>query len=172
MPDAPLIAPAPSRDSTVTPAASSPGRSRNMRAIKRTGTKPEILVRSRLHSHGHRFRKDYPIRLDSVRVRPDIVFTRKRVAIFVDGCFWHCCPAHGHQPQTNDWYWAPKLQRNRERDELVSRSLVDQGWTVIRVWEHTPAAIAVAEIEHVFDSIREGLGPSTLDHINVVLAHS
>jgi DNA mismatch endonuclease, patch repair protein len=69
------------------------GRSRNMQAIRRRGTKPEAKLRSALHRAGYRFRKDYPIMVGPVRVRPDIVFTRAKLALFVDGCFWHACPS-------------------------------------------------------------------------------
>lgn len=69
-------------------------------------------------------------------MRPDIVFTRARVALFVDGCFWHSCPLHGSQPRTNSGYWSPKLQRNRERDLSNNAALSAAGWLVVRAWEH------------------------------------
>lgn len=87
---------------------------------------------------GLRFRKDHPIRLPTRIVRPDIVFTRRKVAVFVDGCFWHCCPVHGTTPRANGEYWRPKLARNVARDRLVSELLADEGWTVLRAWEHEP----------------------------------
>lgn len=133
------------------PAASSPGRARNMRAIKRTGTKPEVAIRSALHAKGYRFRKDYLVRIGDFKVKPDIVFTRKRVAVFVDGCFWHCCPSHGRTPSTNEWYWSPKLIRNQTRDAEVNRALSTGGWTVIRIWEHVNIGDALDAIEHSFD---------------------
>ena len=80
------------------PRPSSEGRAANMRAIRRTDTKPEIALRRALHRQGYRFRKDYRLDLaDGKRVRPDIAFTARRVAVFVDGCFWHACPEHGGQ---------------------------------------------------------------------------
>ena len=83
-----------------------------MRAIRRVDTKPELALRSALHRRGYRFRKDYRLDLDAgARVRPDIAFTARRVAVFVDGCFWHACPEHGRDPAVNEWYWAPKLRR-------------------------------------------------------------
>lgn len=138
------------------PAPLNAGRSRNMRANRRANTKPEVALRSALHGLGYRFRKDFRIDLpDGRRVRPDIVFTRRKIAVFVDGCFWHACPQHGRQPRRNEWYWSPKLRRNVERDRLANVALTDAGWRVVRVWEHEelPAAIArvVREIEHVFD---------------------
>lgn len=68
--------------------------------------------------------------------RPDFVFRRARLALFVDGCFWHGCPKHGRNPGSNREYWLPKLRRNQERDIAVKRALSDAGWTVIRLWEH------------------------------------
>jgi DNA mismatch endonuclease (patch repair protein) len=118
------------------PAPLNEGRSRNMQANKRAGTKPEVSLRSALHRRGLRFRKDFTLKLDGLRVRPDIVFTRRKIAVFVDGCFWHVCPIHGRYPTTNDWYWAPKLTRNMQRDQRVNAALRDAGWQVVRVWEH------------------------------------
>src|SRR5437667_2752647 len=68
--------------------------------------------------------------------RPDFVFPRGRVALFIDGCFWHCCPKHGQQPGSNRSYWLPKLRMNRLRDRRVDRELRTKGWKVVRVWEH------------------------------------
>lgn len=129
------------------PAAANEGRSRNMRANRRTDTKPEVTLRKELHRLGYRYRKDLPIVLESVRVRPDIVFTKRKVAVFVDGCFWHVCPQHGRQPTSNEWYWTPKLRRNMSRDELVTEALEDAGWRVVRIWEHVPLRDAVSAIE-------------------------
>ncbi|HEY9242988.1 MAG TPA: very short patch repair endonuclease [Streptosporangiaceae bacterium] len=129
------------------PSPSSPGRSANMRAIRRTGTKPELALRSALHRQGYRFRKDYRLDLASgTRVRPDIAFTARRVAVFVDGCFWHVCPEHGRDPTVNEWYWAPKLRRNMERDRAADAALAAAGWQVVRVWEHEPLDAAIAAV--------------------------
>lgn len=68
--------------------------------------------------------------------RPDFVFRHQRLAIFVDGCFWHGCPKHGHQPGTNRAYWLPKLRRNKERDKAVTNALRGAGWRVLRIWAH------------------------------------
>jgi DNA mismatch endonuclease, patch repair protein len=113
-----------------------PGRSRNMAAIRRKDTKPEVAMRSLLHRSGYRFRKDYPIRVEKRLVRPDVAFTKRRLAVFIDGCFWHSCPEHGRQPSVNGEYWLPKLQRNVERDRQQSDALKMAGWTVLRFWEH------------------------------------
>ena len=125
----------------------SPGRSANMRAIRRTNTKPELALRSALHRQGYRFRKDLRLDLaDGVRVRPDIAFTARRVAVFVDGCFWHGCPDHGGSPSVNQSYWGPKLRRNVERDRIADAALARAGWRVVRVWEHEALPDAVAEV--------------------------
>lgn len=123
-----------------------PGRSRNMAAIRRTDTKPELALRSALHAQGLRFRKDLRLDVGGVRPRPDIVFTRVRVAVFVDGCFWHCCPEHSKPPSQNTDYWQPKLARNVERDRLHDQALGAAGWTVIRVWEHEPVGEATERV--------------------------
>lgn len=128
-----------------------PGRSRNMRAIRRTDTGPELLLRSGLHAVGLRFRKDFKLDVPGRRVRADVVFTRTRVAVFVDGCFWHGCVLHGGSPRVNTSYWGPKLTRNRERDDEVNAALVRAGWSVIRVWEHVPVEDAVGEVKHVVE---------------------
>jgi DNA mismatch endonuclease (patch repair protein) len=73
-----------------------------------------------------------------VRVRPDIVFTKQRLAIFVDGCFFHACPTHGTRPRQNVQYWEQKLERNVLRDRRVTEALREERWTVIRLWEHQP----------------------------------
>jgi DNA mismatch endonuclease, patch repair protein len=118
-----------------------------MRAIRRTGTKPELALRSALHRQGYRFRKDYRLDLaGGTRVRPDIAFTARRVAVFVDGCFWHVCPEHGRDPTVNEWYWAPKLRRNMERDRAADAALAAAGWQVVRVWEHEPLDAAIAAV--------------------------
>lgn len=118
------------------PAASTSGRSRNMAAIRRRDTKPERHVRARLHASGFRYRVELRLDLPTGRVRPDIVFTRHRIAVFIDGCFWHCCPEHGRAPDVNGDYWGPKLARNVERDRAADEILHDAGWHVVRVWEH------------------------------------
>jgi DNA mismatch endonuclease (patch repair protein) len=136
-----------------------------MRAIRRANTKPEATLRSALHRRGMRFRKDLLLRLDGgVRVRPDIVFTARKVAVFVDGCFWHVCPVHGRYPATNDWYWAPKLRRNMERDRTVNSALRDAGWCVIRIWEHEHLDLAVAAVEAVVQTSAEHAFEATVGH--------
>lgn len=118
-----------------------------MTAIRRKDTKPELALRSALHKMGYRFRKDHPIRAGNGRlIRPDIAFTKRRVAIFVDGCFWHCCPTHGRQPASNASYWSPKLEGNVKRDREQTEALQSAGWTVIRLWEHDDPSEAANKV--------------------------
>ncbi|MFQ6170948.1 very short patch repair endonuclease [Oryzobacter sp. R7] len=123
-----------------------PGRSRNMAAIRRTDTQPELALRSALHRAGLRFRKDLRLECGGMHPRPDIVFTRAKVAVFVDGCFWHSCPEHSNPPTSNPDYWGPKLARNAQRDQQHDAALVEAGWTVIRIWEHEDVAAAAHRI--------------------------
>jgi len=144
------------------PHPSSAGRSANMRANRRTDTKPELALRRALHRQGYRFRKDYRLDLaDGKRVRPDIAFTARHVAVFVDGCFWHACPEHGGKPANNTWYWEPKLRRNVERDRLADAALSAAGWDVVRVWEHEPLDAAVTAVLAAL--ARSGRLPSGLE---------
>lgn len=143
-------------DSVGTPTAgaagayiTTPGRSRNMAAIRRRDTKAEVTLRSALHRLGYRFRKDYPIRAEGKLVRPDIAFTRRRVAVFVDGCFWHSCPEHGRQPAVNGEYWSPKLEGNVRRDREQTTALQAVGWTVLRFWEHEEVEDTLVTIQQV-----------------------
>jgi len=118
-----------------------------MRANRRTDTTPELALRHALHRLGYRYRKDYRLDLDGGRrVRPDIAFTARKVAVFVDGCFWHACPEHGSKPRANEWYWGPKLVRNVERDRINNAALILAGWTVVRLWEHVPLDEAITTV--------------------------
>ena len=117
-----------------------------MLANKRRDTSTELAVRRELHSRGLRYRVDFaPI--TSVRRRADIVFTRARIAVFIDGCFWHRCPVHGTAPKKNSDYWSPKLQANVDRDRDTDRRLSEAGWLVLRVWEHEAADEAADRVE-------------------------
>lgn len=118
-----------------------------MKGNRRADTKPELALRAALHARGLRFRKDYMVRAaDGTRAKADVVFTRARVAVFVDGCFWHGCPEHGNTPKANSHYWGPKLARNRDRDRRVTAGLEADDWAVLRLWEHEPLAEAVQHI--------------------------
>ena len=117
-----------------------------MVANRATDTNPERRLRSALHQMGLRFRKDQCIEAGAVRTRPDIVFSRAGIAVFLDGCFWHQCPEHGTLPTTNRDYWEAKLRRNVTRDRLVDASLRGSGWVVIRVWEHEEPSKAARRV--------------------------
>ena len=112
-------------------------RSEVMAAIRGRGNRAtELRMVALLRAHGLRgWRRG--VRLEG---KPDFVFRRERVALFVDGCFWHCCPKHGTMPAGNRAFWKAKLARNTERDRRVTRSLRKSGWAVLRVWEHDLAA--------------------------------
>lgn len=115
--------------------AQNTGRRRNMQANRSSDTGPELALRSRLHARGLRYRvNNRP--LPRVRYTADVVFSRARVAVFVDGCYWHMCPEHYREPSTNPEYWRPKLEGNVARDRKVDALLAAAGWIVIRVWEH------------------------------------
>jgi DNA mismatch endonuclease (patch repair protein) len=120
------------------PLPTSPAVAAAMRGNRERDTKPELRLRSLLRARGLRFSANVQIEVPGLRVRPDVVFNRRRVAVFVDGCFWHSCRWHGTSPRANTHYWLPKLKRVVARDRKVKRLLKSAGWTVIRVWEHVP----------------------------------
>ena len=117
------------------PPASSPQVRAVMRANRRRDTGPELALRRGLHARGLRYRVDVPLPFDRRR-RADIVFPRLRVAVYVDGCFWHGCPDHGPTPRSNTDFWLAKIARNRARDADTDVRLEAEGWTVLRYWEH------------------------------------
>ncbi|WP_053363451.1 very short patch repair endonuclease [Bacillus sp. FJAT-27251] len=105
-------------------------RSKNMRAI-RSVSKLENEVSKALWKKGFRFRKN-----TNMFGKPDISIKKYKIVIFIDSCFWHSCSIHGNMPKTNQQYWLKKLERNKLRDEEVTRFYLDKGWKVLRVWEH------------------------------------
>ncbi len=105
-------------------------------------TSPELAVRSAVHRLGLRYRV-HARPLPELRRTADLIFRPSKVAVFVDGCFWHSCPDHGTSPRTNSQFWQAKLTRNVERDRETDRALTDAGWTVLRFWEHEdPESVA------------------------------
>lgn len=141
------------------PRPSSIEATKTMKANRRRDTRPELAVRRALHAQGLRYRVDHPIRLPGRRpVRVDIAFTRLKLAVFIDGCFWHCCPDHGTTPTANQTYWGRKLGRNVTRDREIDIALAEQGWTSIRIWEHCSSHEAVATIRRAIQvsSLRVG----------------
>lgn len=126
-----------------------------MRANRRVDTGPERALRSALHRRGLRFRKDHRVRLPTRAARIDVAFPSEGLAVFVDGCFWHGCPEHGTTPQANRRYWGPKLRKNVERDERVSRELRRAGWRVLRIWEHVPTDEAADLVTDTLARLRD-----------------
>ena len=125
------------------PAPKSAMVSAQMSRMPRRDSKPEVAVRRALHAAGLRFRVN-DRRLPG---RPDIVLTRARIAVFIDGCFWHACPQHGVLPKNNREWWREKLDTNVERDERKDQELIEQGWTPLHFWEHEPIGEVAAQIE-------------------------
>ncbi|HSR94641.1 MAG TPA: very short patch repair endonuclease [Solirubrobacterales bacterium] len=128
------------------PPASSAGSKAVMLANRGSETAPEIALRSILHRSGLRFRK-HVAPLPGLRCQADVVFTRAKVVVFVDGCFWHRCPLHATFPKANAAWWRAKLEQNFERDRRNDKALTRAGWTVVRVWEHEDPDAAAGRIE-------------------------
>lgn len=119
--------------------------------MARTGrrdTKPELQLRRSLHKRGLRYRVDLPV-LPGVRRRADLVFTRARVVVFVDGCFWHGCPEHATWPDHNADFWREKIETNRRRDRDTDDRLTAAGWRIAHVWEHEDVEAAADRIEQL-----------------------
>ncbi|WP_104814785.1 very short patch repair endonuclease [Kitasatospora sp. MMS16-BH015] len=117
--------------------ASSPATRKSMRANRAKDTKPELRLRSLLHRDGLRYRVSVrPV--PTLRRTADVVFTKAKVAVFVDGCYWHGCPEHGSLPATNRGFWTEKIKGNKARDAETVRLLEQAGWKVLRIWEHVP----------------------------------
>jgi DNA mismatch endonuclease, patch repair protein len=121
-----------------------------MKAQRQRDTEKELSIRSVLHRHGFRFRVHYP--LLQLRRTADIAFPRLRIAVFVDGCFWHGCREHGTWPKANAEWWRAKLEATQRRDRDTDKRLVEGGWAPVRVWEHEPTEIAAGRIERLVAS--------------------
>ncbi|MBS1844982.1 MAG: very short patch repair endonuclease [Actinobacteria bacterium] len=133
---------------------SSAGVSERMARVRRRDTAPELELRSELHRRGLRYRVDRRP-LKGVPSRADLIFGPAKVAVYVDGCFWHSCPEHGTMPRSNEAFWRAKLARNRERDAKVNALLAEEGWTVVRIWEHEAIDAAADRVQA---AVRESLG--------------
>ncbi|GAA5056969.1 very short patch repair endonuclease [Streptomyces similanensis] len=129
--------------------ASSAAIRRSMLGNRSRDTAPELLLRSLVHAAGRRYRvaaKPLP----KMRRTADMVFRPAKVAVFIDGCFWHGCPEHFVMPKTNQPYWEEKIGRNIQRDRDTDNRLAEAGWLVLRFWEHLePEACAATVIEAV-----------------------
>ena len=132
------------------PGSSSPERSKRMSSAKRRDTAPEMLLRRELHRRGRRFRVVTKVPGNNRRTI-DIAFPRQKLAVFVDGCFWHGCPEHGTSPTANSEWWRQKLEANVARDRDTDRLLREAGWTVLRVWEHAAPELSADGIERHLD---------------------
>jgi DNA mismatch endonuclease, patch repair protein len=127
------------------PGSSSAEMSRRMGAVRKRDNGPEMAVRRLLHAAGLRYRVAWPVPGQRRRTI-DIAFTRVRLAVFIDGCFWHGCPLHATSPKANAAWWAEKISTNRARDVDVTAQLEEIGWTVRRFWEHEVPGDVVTRI--------------------------
>ena len=134
-----------------------PATRRRMQAQRAHDTGTELAIRRRLHAAGLRYRLHARV-VPGTRREADIVFRPARVAVFVDGCFWHGCPEHATWPRNNEAVWRAKLEANRERDRDTDARLRGDGWTVIRVWEHEDPAAAAARIAEAVGVGGDGTG--------------
>jgi len=126
-----------------------------MLSNRRRDTGPELAVRRLLHARGLRYRVDVPLDFDRRR-RADVVFTRARLVVFIDGCFWHGCSQHYSVPATNPDFWAEKRVRNMARDIDTNQRLEAAGWTVRRFWEHESAESIAAAIARTYSTLLTG----------------
>ncbi|WP_314412042.1 very short patch repair endonuclease [Streptomyces kroppenstedtii] len=134
---------------------SSPAVSARMSRQARRDTAPEVAVRKLLHAAGHRYRLN--VRVPEMSRRTiDIAFTRTKVAVFMDGCFWHGCPQHATQPKANAEWWREKLDRNMARDAETTRHLAASGWTVLRFWEHEAPGNVAERVAAAVERQRHG----------------
>ncbi|KMJ52025.1 very short patch repair endonuclease [Rhodococcoides fascians] len=112
---------------------------------RRRDTKPEVALRRELHRRGLRYFVDRAP-LKGMRRRADLVFPRRKVAVYVDGCFWHSCPIHATKPRNNAQWWADKLAANVARDRDTDTRLIEEGWRVVRIWEHEDPVVAAQRV--------------------------
>lgn len=124
--------------------------------MPREDTGPELALRRALHRRGLRYRVNHP----ELPGRPDIALTRARVAVFVDGCFWHGCEDHGVTPKNNRRWWLEKIRRNRERDAEKDRELRRHGWLPVHFWEHDDPELAAEMVVRLWRQ-RTGRSPTT-----------
>lgn len=126
-------------------------RSNNMKAIK-SQSKLENKVSKALWNRGIRFRKNAKL-----FGKPDISIKKYKIVIFIDSCFWHCCPLHGNKPKSNEKYWDKKLKRNVERDLEVNEYYTDNNWNIMRVWEHDIKNSFVNTIDSIEEFVEDSI---------------
>jgi DNA mismatch endonuclease (patch repair protein) len=122
-----------------------------MQRQARRDTKPELALRNELWQRGLRYRVDVAP-LVGFRRRADVVFTRAKVVVYVDGCFWHSCPDHATIPKANREWWIAKLAANEQRDRDTDKRLEEAGWVVVRVWEHDPPRASAGRVINAIDA--------------------
>ncbi|WP_204060648.1 DNA mismatch endonuclease Vsr [Microbispora corallina] len=138
--------------------ASSPAVRTIMKANRGRDSKPELALRSAIHSLGLRYRVDSPP-ITELRRRADLVFVKAKVAVFVDGCYWHGCSEHYRPARQNEKFWSDKISKNQARDRDTDAKLARAGWLVIRVWEHEDTAEAA---EHIAQTVRNRSNQSSV----------
>ena len=121
---------------------------RTKRRTRSRDTTPELAVRRLLHARGWRYRVNHRV-MPGLRRTVDIAFTRERVVVLIDGCFWHRCPIHYVEPKTRAEFWRAKIDGNVTRDADTDRLLIEEGWTVLRFWEHEEPDNVAKRIEAV-----------------------
>lgn len=128
--------------------ASSPAVRKAMQATRSRDSRPEMALRSAVHAHGLRYRVD-AVPLPGSRRRADLVFRREKVAVFMDGCFWHGCPEHYRASTKNSSFWSNKIRDNKERDVSTDAALFAAGWTSLRIWEHEEPELAALRVRRL-----------------------
>jgi DNA mismatch endonuclease (patch repair protein) len=126
-----------------------------MAKVRRKSTGAEVAVRRELYRRGLRYRVDFEV-LKKPRRVADIAFPGRRIAVFIDGCFWHGCPDHATWPKQNAEFWRQKIEANRLRDADTNSRLLESGWTVLRFWEHQPPIDAAAVISQAVADVSAG----------------
>lgn len=129
-----------------------------MARVRSRNTRPEMAIRSALWSRGMRYRLGVKLH----KIKPDLVFLRKKVAVFVDGCFWHGCPEHYTKPQSRERYWAEKLLQNVMRDCRQTAELEATGWRVVRIWEHEAWTDLDGAVDRIANVVENGASRRSL----------
>lgn len=134
--------------------ASTPEARRRMQRVRQKNTSAEAALRRELHARGLRYRIHVPVLTQPRRVA-DVAFSGLRVAVFVDGCFWHGCPQHATWPKQNAEFWRAKILANQKRDRDTDERLRAEGWKVVRAWAHEPPERVAAKVATIVEKRRE-----------------